>query len=85
MGFESYRGIYPLEMQSGLLKVKFMLVKYRLEGMILLFGSLYYRIITRQWISFDEENVFIIIEIGKSVVGKIVKSIFGRMYADEKK
>lgn len=48
MGFESYRGIYPLEMQSGLLKVKFMLVKYRLEGMILLFGSLYYRIITRQ-------------------------------------
>lgn len=48
MGFESYRGIYPLEMQSGLLKVKFMLVKYRLEGMILLFGSLYYRIITRK-------------------------------------
>lgn len=44
MGFGAYRRIYPLEMQHGLLKVKFALVKYKLEGMILLLGSLYYRI-----------------------------------------
>lgn len=41
--FDKYRGIYPFEMEHGLMKVKFMLVKYHLEGLILLFGPLYYR------------------------------------------
>ncbi|MDO5391563.1 MAG: glycosyltransferase family 2 protein [Eubacteriales bacterium] len=45
MEFDSYRRIYPLEMQHGLLKIKFMLIKYRLEGIILLFGALYYRLV----------------------------------------
>ncbi|MGN0323998.1 MAG: glycosyltransferase family 2 protein [Oliverpabstia sp.] len=45
MGFNEYRNLYPLKMQHGLIKVKFMLVKYRLERMILLFGSMYYRLV----------------------------------------
>ena len=51
MGFDEYRDIYPLEMQHGLMKVKFMFVKYHFESMILLFGSLYYRVIRGECIS----------------------------------
>ena len=41
MEFDAYRGIYPLNKQHGLDKVKYMLVKYRLEGMILLLGPIF--------------------------------------------
>lgn len=43
MGFEAYRSIYPLNMQHGLEKLKYALVKYRLEGLLLLFGPLFLR------------------------------------------
>ena len=33
--------VYPLNKQHGLDKVKYMLVKYRLEGMILLLGPIF--------------------------------------------
>ena len=45
MGFDTYRKIYPFEIEHGLMRVKFMLVKYHLEGLILLFGPLYYRMV----------------------------------------
>lgn len=45
MEFDQYRDIYPLELQHGLQKVKYMLVKYRLEGIILLLGSVFLRIV----------------------------------------
>ena len=45
MEFDQYRDIYPLELQHGLQKVKYMLVKYRLEGSILLLGSVFLRIV----------------------------------------
>lgn len=48
IGFDAYRGKYPLEIQHGFLRVKFMLVKYRLEGIILLFGPMYYRFVNGQ-------------------------------------
>ena len=38
---DTYRGMYPLNKQHGLDKVKYMLVKYRLEGMILLLGPIF--------------------------------------------
>lgn len=47
MGFDRYRSIYPFELEHGLLYVKFMLVKYRLEWIILLLGPLYYRVVKR--------------------------------------
>ena len=43
MEFNAYRSVYPLKMQHGLMRVKFSLIKYHLEGLILLFGSLYYK------------------------------------------
>ena len=43
MDFDSYRGNYPLKLQHGLLRVKFMLIKYHLEWLILLLGPLYYK------------------------------------------
>ncbi len=45
MGFEDYRRIYPLKMQHGLMKVKYALVKYRLEWLILLLGPLFLHIV----------------------------------------
>ena len=44
MDFDSYRGIYSLQLQHGLLRLKYMIVKYHLEGIILLFGSLIDRV-----------------------------------------
>ena len=43
MEFNAYRSVYPLKMQHGLMRVKFSLIKYHLEVLILLFGSLYYK------------------------------------------
>lgn len=45
MGFDQYRDIYPLELQHGLQKVKYLLVKYRLERIILLLGPVFLRIV----------------------------------------
>lgn len=45
IGFEKYRGIYPLNRQRGVEKVKYMLIKYHFEGLILRFGPLFLRII----------------------------------------
>lgn len=45
MGFEVYRGIYPLKKQHGLMKLKYALVKYHLEWLILRFGPLFLRIL----------------------------------------
>lgn len=43
--FENYRKIYPLKMQHGLMRVKYGLVKYKLEGLILLLGPIFLRIV----------------------------------------
>lgn len=45
IGFEKYRKRYPLETEHGLARVKYALVKYHLEGLILFLGPLYYRVI----------------------------------------
>ncbi|MGN0264572.1 MAG: glycosyltransferase family 2 protein [Oliverpabstia sp.] len=45
MKFDQYRDIYPLKLQHGLQKVKYMLVKYQLEGIILLLGPVFLRIV----------------------------------------
>lgn len=45
MGFDQYRDIYPLELQHGFQKVKYLLVKYRLERIILLLGPVFLRIV----------------------------------------
>lgn len=48
IGFESYRGVYPLEMQQGIIKVKYALVKYHMEWLILLFEPLLKKMLRRQ-------------------------------------
>ena len=45
MGFEEYRDIYPLGLQHGIQKIKYMLVKYRLEGILLLIGPAFLKIV----------------------------------------
>ena len=45
MEFDSYRGIYPLKQLHGLDKVKYTLVKYHLEGILLLLGPVFLRIV----------------------------------------
>ena len=45
MRFNEYRKIYPLKLQHGLEKIKYMLVKYRLEKILLLFGPVFLRIV----------------------------------------
>ena len=44
MELDAYRGIYPLNKQHGLDKVKYALVKYRLEGIVLRFGPLFLKL-----------------------------------------
>ena len=41
MGFDLYRGVYPLKKQHGLDRLKYTLVKYHLEGMILWLGPIF--------------------------------------------
>lgn len=48
MGFDRYRGIYPFKLEQRLLRVEFMLIKYRLEWLILLLAPLYYRMV--KWV-----------------------------------
>lgn len=43
--FDKYREMYPLELHHGIEKLKYALVKYRLERIILLFGSIFLRIV----------------------------------------
>ena len=43
MDFEVYRDIYPLKMQHGLMRVKYSLVKYHFEWLILLMGPWFLR------------------------------------------
>lgn len=45
IGFEAYRCIYPLKMQHGLMKLKYALVKYHLEWLILWLGPLFLRVV----------------------------------------
>lgn len=45
MNFAKYRKIYPLELKQGIEKLKYMLVKYRLERILLFFGPLFLRIV----------------------------------------
>lgn len=45
MDFDKYRQVYPLELKQGIEKLKYMLIKYRLERMLLLFGPLFLRIV----------------------------------------
>ena len=45
MEFERYRAIYPLKLQHGIQKMKYVSVKYRLEGILLLLGPIFLRIV----------------------------------------
>ena len=45
MDFDKYRQIYPLELKHGVEKLKYMLIKYRLERILILFGPLFLRIV----------------------------------------
>ena len=45
MGFEEYRDIYPLGLQHGMQKIKYLLVKFRLEEIILLIGPVFLKIV----------------------------------------
>ena len=45
IGFNEYRDIYPLELQHGIEKMKYTLIKYRLEKILLLFGPVFLRIV----------------------------------------
>ena len=45
MEFYEYRDMYPLELQHGIQKLKYILVKYHLEGILLLFGPVFLRIV----------------------------------------
>ena len=48
MNFDKYRQIYPLKLKHGIEKLKYMLIKYRLEKMLLLFGPLFLKIVRRE-------------------------------------
>ena len=45
MEFDTYREMYPLELQHGIQKLKYMLVKYRLEWILLLLGPIFLKIV----------------------------------------
>lgn len=45
MEFDKYRKHCPLKQQNGISKIKYILVKYRLENLLLLFGPLFLRIV----------------------------------------
>lgn len=45
INFEEYRKSYPLYMQHGLMKIKYMLAKYHLEGILLLLGPIFLKIV----------------------------------------
>ena len=47
MNFDTYRGLYPFEMEHGLLYVKYRLVRYHLEWLILLFRPLFVKMVKR--------------------------------------
>lgn len=44
MEFDKYREMYPLKIQHGIQRLKYTLVKYRLEGILLLFGPVFLKI-----------------------------------------
>ena len=45
INFEEYRNIYPLSLQHGLMKIKYMLVKYHLEKILLFLGPVFLKIV----------------------------------------
>lgn len=45
MNFDKYRKIYPLKMQHGIEKMKYGLVKYRLEKLALLIGPIFLKLV----------------------------------------
>lgn len=45
MRFNDYRKVYPLKLQHGFKKIKYMLVKYRLEKILLLLGPVFLKIV----------------------------------------
>ena len=45
MEFDKYRKIYSLKLQHGIEKIKYMLVKYHFEGILLVFGPVFLRIV----------------------------------------
>ena len=45
MRFNDYRKVYPLKLQHGIEKIKYMLVKYHLEKILLLLGPVFLKIV----------------------------------------
>lgn len=45
MEFNQYRDIYPLELQHGIQWIKYALVQYHLEKVLLFFGPVFLKIV----------------------------------------
>ena len=45
MNFDNYRDIYPLRLQSGIQRIKYTLVKFQLEGLLLLLGPIFLKVV----------------------------------------
>ena len=45
MSIDSYRPVYPLKLRSGLYKIKYALVKYHMENLLLMLGPVFLRIV----------------------------------------
>ena len=45
INFDEYRGIYPLKLQHGLMKIKYALVKYHLEDVVLFLRPLFLKLL----------------------------------------
>ena len=45
MGFDKYRQLYPINLQHGIEKLKFFLVKHHLETLLLFFGPVFLRVV----------------------------------------
>lgn len=45
INIDSYRPVYPLKLRSGLYKIKYALVKYHMENLLLMLGPVFLRIV----------------------------------------
>ena len=48
MQFEKYRNIYPLVNQDGIQKIKYLLVKYKMENLVLFIGPILLRLVRNE-------------------------------------
>ena len=56
MGFDKYRQLYPINLQHGIEKLKFFLVKHHLETFLLFFGPVFLRVVRGEKIGAEQEK-----------------------------